>query len=167
MAKAAKKTTSKLGAVSRGQRDHSSSASPVNRDKAVVFLSYNSADRSLARQISERLSAAGYRISNGTDLVEPGANWLAVVGRALDRSDAIVFLLSRAALRSESTSLELGFVLGNKKFKDRVVPVLLDTDSTDVPWIVRHLPLVSLGRQSIADAGRIAQAVAKELDRRV
>jgi hypothetical protein len=165
MSKAAKKVGSKPDAFSRVYRGKPAPHLVPQKDN--IFLSYHSADRPLAKQVAEKLAAAGYRISNGEDVVEPGANWLAAVGRALDRSNAIVFFLSRAALRSESTTLELGFVLGSKKFKDRVVPVLVDTDPSDVPWIVRHLPFVSTGKSADADAGRIAQAVARELDQRV
>jgi hypothetical protein len=159
MSKTAKKTTT--------HRDRSSSLEALPANKAEVFLSYNYADRRIAEQIAQRLAAAGYRIANGEDVVEPGENWFKVAGNALDRSDAIVFFLSPAALRSRSTSLELEFALGAKRLKHRVIPVLIDTDLGDVPWIIRHLPFVSMEKHETEDVGRVAKAVIKALDQRV
>lgn len=79
-------------------------------------------------------------------------------------SDAVVFFLSPAALRSDSTTHELEYVLSTKKFKDRVVPVLLD-EHLEVSWIV--LPFVFMRKQPADDVGRAAKAVVKELEQRL
>lgn len=165
MSKSEKKPSRKASVFSSTYRG--SAVPHLSTNKGSVFLSYNSADRSLAKQVAERLSAAGYLISNGDDVVEPGANWLEAVGRALNRADAVVFFLSRTALRARSTSLELDFVLSTRKFKNRVVPVLIDTEPTEVPWIVRHLPFVSTGKRDETDADAVAKSVRKELDQRL
>jgi hypothetical protein len=123
-------------------------------------------DRELASRFAERLKEEGYAIANPVDGIEPGQNWLLVVGRALQNSDAVVLFLSAAALRSEATVRELEYVLSTKKFKDRVVPVLLAED-VSVPWIVRRLPFVSMRKEPPEDVGRAAKAVVKELEQRL
>jgi hypothetical protein len=139
---------------------------PVRRRAPKVFLSYNRLDHELAQRFADRLKAAGYAIANPADSIEPGQNWLLVVGKALESSDAVVLFLSAAALRSEATRLELDYVLSRKKFKDRVVPVLLSEDVA-VPWIVRRLPFVSMRKAPADDVLRAANAVVKELEQRL
>ena len=137
-------------------------ASPARR----VFLSYNWSDREVAQSFAEPLKSAGFEISNPADSIEPGQNWLLVLGQALRRSDAVVLFLSSAALRSEATIHELDYLLSAKKFKDRVVPVVLSSD-VQVPWIVRRLPVVEMRNEPSGDVARAAKAVVRELEHRL
>ncbi len=138
----------------------------AKRRSPTIFLSYNRLDREVAERFADLLKEAGYRIANPADSIEPGQNWLLVVGQALERSDAVVLFLSSAALRSDATTHELEYLLSTKKFKDRVVPVLVSED-VPVPWIVRRLPFVSIRKQPRDDVARAARAVVKELEQRL
>ncbi len=137
-------------------------SSPARR----IFLSYSWSDREVAQGFAETLKSAGFEISNPADSIEPGQNWLLVVGQALQKSDAVVLFLSSAALRSQATTHELEYLLSTKKFKDRVVPVLLSSD-VQVPWIIRRLPIVKMRNEPAADVARAAKAVVRELEHRL
>ena len=131
-----------------------------------VFLSYNSSDRDVATRFSEKLLTAGYQVANPAELVGPGENWLLVVGNALKNADAVVFLLSSSSVRSDTTTRELEYVLSTSRFKDRVIPVVLDANVA-LPWILRRLPLVTVGKTPADDIDRAAKAVVRTLDQRL
>jgi hypothetical protein len=91
----------------------------------------------------------------------PGDNWPLEIGKALDTSNAMVILISPAATRSSSVRQELDYALGSLKYKNRVIPVLVEA-TTDYPWILRHFQWIE---GDPADAGlKIAELLAAKED---
>jgi hypothetical protein len=74
-----------------------------------VYLSYDLSDREFVAQVRERLIAGGVDVWNPETKLQPGSNWLKETGRALERADAIVFILSRRALRSPYMQKEIDY----------------------------------------------------------
>jgi len=108
-----------------------------------VFLSYAVADRDVARELASRLSAAGLDVWDSDQQTVPGENVPLRIGKALANSDAMVLLLSPAALRSEWAQREWEYALVTPNFDGRLIPVLV-RPTRSIPWILRTLQPVRL-----------------------
>lgn len=98
------------------------------RARRRVFLSYAHQDAEFVRSIASFLSELGedfgYTVWTDEELAA-GSNWALEVGRALERSDAMVVLLSPAWSHSPWLRRELEYALTTKKLEGAVIPVLL------------------------------------------
>jgi len=119
-----------------------------------LFLSYNERDKAFAQALRVKLGDLGVRVWDPNELL-PGSNWLLETGRALERADGIVFLISSKAERSRWTQLEMEYALTNRRYKDRVVPVLLEKNVSG-PWVLRNVAVAA----SDKDASKVAKHVA-------
>ncbi len=128
-----------------------------------IFLSYTQSDRGWARKLSGDLEAAGFQVFDPVDELFPGDNWSLEIGKALDESQAMVVLISPAAVRSPWVQREIQYALGAEKYQDRLIPVEVEP-TTEFPWVLRHVKWI---RGNPQEAGRqiaeILQA-AGELD---
>lgn len=106
-----------------------------------VFISHAGADNAFARELVEELRAAKLKVwFDGTELA-PGDNIALEVGRALDESDAMVVLLSPAAMESQWVRSEIDYALAERRFKNRLIPVQVKP-SAKIPWVLRELSMV-------------------------
>jgi len=123
-----------------------------------VFLSYDSRDEKFAEELRQQLGKLGMNVWNPADELYPGDNWLLETGKALERADAVVFLLSPAYSRSKWTRFELQYVLTQKHLAFRVVPVVLGKQAR-VPWSMRAFSI----RPEKQDAAEVAKTIAERL----
>ena len=105
-----------------------------------VFLSYARADRVFASKLGRELGKAGHEIWTEREIL-PGDNWAKEIDSALRRADAIVAIVSPEALSSEFVSREWQFALGQEKFQNRLIPVVVKP-TEDMPWIFDRLQAV-------------------------
>lgn len=108
-----------------------------------VFISHARKDGSLARQLAERLTRAGFTVWNSEKEIAPGDNWAKKIGKALDDSELMVILLTPKAMESDWLRQDIEFALGAKKFEGRVFSVFVGLTlkaGKDVPWILLELP---------------------------
>lgn len=110
-----------------------------------VFVSYSSADRDFASKLSQELKDRGINAWMADEQVTPGGNWSLETGRALERSDAMVIVLSPDAVKSEQVSRDIDYALTASRLRHRVIPVLA-RPTQDVPWVLRKLQMVEVGR---------------------
>src|SRR5437879_4609634 len=108
-----------------------------------VFLSYSTADREVARQLSSRLAKAGFKVWDREDALFPGDNWPLRIGEALQDSNAMVVLISPKSMKSEEVRHEIDYALGSIRYKGRLIPVVLKP-TRDMPWILEKFPLIHL-----------------------
>jgi hypothetical protein len=108
-----------------------------------VFLSYSHKDQGIAKKISIQLSSLGIDAWTADDNILPGENWSLAVGKALQRSDAMVVLLSPDAVDSQSVRNDVSFALSSPKFEGRVVPVIV-RPTKDIPWFLETLKPISV-----------------------
>ena len=114
-------------------------------DRPVVFISHAVADRAAAGVVSSALSAAGFTPWSFNDAY-PGENVLLKAGRALDRAEAIVLLLSPAALDTVTNRFVLEFAITGDRFAGRLIPVLLEP-TPGLPWVLDQMdPIDGAGR---------------------
>ncbi len=109
-----------------------------------VFLSYADRDGELARQLAERLGAAGVSVWLDEREVEPGDNWADKLQTALKHADAMVVLLSPEAVRSRWVRREIDYALTTPRFEGRLVPVEV-RPTKDMPWVLRRLSMIAHG----------------------
>ncbi len=127
-----------------------------------VFLSYNSRDAQIAEQLLPRLVAQELDVWDPARDLYPGSNWLLEAGRALERADGLVFLISENSAESPSLRREVEYAVGNLRFKDRVVPIMLSHSVKNVPWILQKMSVIDAADH---DMDRVAKLVATALRR--
>jgi hypothetical protein len=103
--------------------------------KTRVFIAHTSQDAEWARQLRERLRAAGIDAwLDETDLAA-GTDWAEAVRDAMAESSHVVFLVGRGAAGSNWLAFELGMALAAKK---PIIPVLApDVAPDEVPGPLR------------------------------
>lgn len=108
-----------------------------------VFISYVNEDRDLARKLSRSLEDAGFEVWLDESHILPGDNWAEKVSQALNDSQAMVVLVSPAAMESKWVRHEIEFALGAKEYSGRLVPVFVGPRNSipeeRLPWILRRL----------------------------
>jgi TIR domain len=110
-----------------------------------VFLSYAKPERELARELATLLTKAEFDVCDPMQDLGPGDNWPLKIGEALEKSRAMVVLLSPDALKSDLVRHAIEFALGSTNYEHRLIPVVV-RPTEDIPWILRKLPLVRLGK---------------------
>ena len=103
-----------------------------------VFISYSDEDRRWANQIAARLKQAGLHVWDPESELAPGDNWPLEIGKALASAEAMIVLMSPAAADSRMLQEEVSYALGSKKFKNRLIPVIVKPTSK-MPWILKKL----------------------------
>jgi len=103
-----------------------------------VFISYALEDQEWARELMSRLSESGIEVWDPAAQVFPGDNWALKIGQALEKSNAMVVLLSPAAAKSEPVQRDVQYARGSKRFKNRLIPVMIKS-TTRFPWILKDL----------------------------
>ena len=130
------------------------------KTSGVVFISCAHADEGLARGLAQELRKAHFEPWLAPEAVDPGDNVAKQVGKALEASDAIVFLVSKSALRSRSVKNEWDFAISSPRHAGRVLPVLTPgTEIESVPWIMKHIQLFRAG----ADWKRATRSIVSAL----
>jgi len=122
-----------------------------------IFLSYNDRDEQFASELRAELGRLGVNVWNPSDELFPGSNWLLETGRALERADGIVMLLS-SNTRSRWSQFEMEYVLTQRRYERRVIPVLLKKTAR-IPWILRQFVI----NGTSGDAAKVAREIAQVL----
>jgi hypothetical protein len=114
-----------------------------------VFISYSDRDEALARKVTNGLKQAGFEVWYEGDEILPGENWADKIAKALRESDAMVVLLTHEALHSVRVRRDIEYALGAKKYKERLIPVMVGTSPDDFgtsyfPWVLWSSSMVTL-----------------------
>lgn len=95
----------------------------TEKDKRIVFISYNHKDKELANRISSELEKANFQIWDYEKKVTVGENWEDSIYRALSSADYFLYLISKNNIHSNFVSEELIQALKQHK---KILPVLID-----------------------------------------
>lgn len=98
-----------------------------------IFLSYASDDRDYAQSLYSYLVAAGFNVEDPLEKHFPGDNVGKQIGSALEKSDAMVVVVTPEAQKSPFVNSEIQFALGSSRYKNRLIPVLIE-GSIEAPW---------------------------------
>jgi len=98
----------------------------VRRTKPTeIFLSHAHADRKFLNRLVKVFRTHGVRYWYSTTHLTGAQQWHDEIGRALDRCDWFVVVLSPAATKSEWVKRELRYVLNEDRYRARIVPLLV------------------------------------------
>jgi len=122
-----------------------------------LFLSYDSRDSQFAEELLPRLLAQKLEVWDPARELYPGSNWLLEAGRAFERADAVIFLISEHSVDTPALRREVQYAISNHRFKDRVVPVILSRGMKNIPWILEKMTVIDAVDH---DMDRVAKLVA-------
>jgi len=112
-----------------------------------VFISHAAGDADLAERIADQLRDCGLEVWDESRIL-PGDNWGLKLAEALQTSDAMVVLLTKDSAHSPNVSHELGYALGSKEYRGRVIPVIAappkDPSEAEIPWVLRRFQMIRL-----------------------
>lgn len=124
-----------------------------------VFISHSHTDRESIRELVDELAREGHQVWYDEAELEPGDNFAAKVGKAIESAQAMIVVLSEESSKSPWVQREIDYALGSPKYKHRVVTVLADRKA-EVPWILRRFPVVEVRKGDFAEAGkRVAEGL--------
>lgn len=126
-----------------------------------VFLSYASQDERHARELRERLAAAGLEVWDSNERLFPGDNWALAIGKALEQAQAMVVLLSPDSVASQNVRREIEYALVSTKYQKRLIPLVV-RETREIPWILKKLPLMRLHDNIDEVAQRIVEILKPE-----
>jgi len=122
-----------------------------------LFLSYDSRDSQFAEELLPGLLAQKLEVWDPARELYPGSNWLLEAGRAFERADAVIFLISEHNVDTPALRREVQYAISNLRFKDRVVPVILSRGMKNIPWVLEKMRVIDATDH---DMDRVARLVA-------
>lgn len=125
-----------------------------------VFISYSHTDKKWADALRSGLTEEGFEVTVPGDDIEAGENWHLEIGKALDRANAMVVLLSPESVASRYIRAEIEYALGSPHFRDRLIPLLVKP-TDDVPWILRKQQFIRATKDVDETVHRVAEALHK------
>jgi len=129
-----------------------------------VYISHARADAKLADRIAAVLRDAGLQVWDDSQILA-GDNWAEKLAEGLAGSNAIVVLVTTDYANSANLGYEVGYALGNRDFKGRLIPVIVERPGEsmpiETPWVFSKLRTIHLKDPDTDDAGlqQIAQAL--------
>src|SRR5438477_6199237 len=90
-----------------------------------IFLSYASSEVSFARQLAQNLTEAGLNVWFDEMELPTGENWAKAIGKALDKSNAMVVLLSPDATKSAWINRDIEYAISTPRFRGRLFPLMV------------------------------------------
>src|ERR1700752_3348661 len=122
-----------------------------------VFLTYSLGDEREAAGIREELCRLGLDGWWDAEL-PPGTNWAREIGRALDRSDSMVVLVSPRAMASDLVARELDHAISHENFRDRIFPVIIEP-TLSLPGYFSFLQVFDVTRNRARELTNVAKAI--------
>jgi len=123
-----------------------------------VFLSYAKRDDKLAQALRTELEKGGFEVWDAAAKLTPGDNWALEQGKALEDAEAMVVLLSPAALASDHVQREIDYALGEPRFKGRLIPVVV-RPVKEIPWILETLQILRIDADPERGSRRVLEAL--------
>lgn len=113
-----------------------------------VFISYSQTDKALAHRVADVLRRDGLDVWMSDEQVFAGDNWAESHSRALREADAMVVLITPAALNNSNVLLDASYALGQENYRGRLIPVIAGPPEkviAEMPWSLRNLRAIQLG----------------------
>jgi hypothetical protein len=108
-----------------------------------VFLSHSHRDRPFVRKVAAALHAHGIPVWYCEHNILGADQWHDEIGRALERCDWIVVVMSPNSVRSKWVKRELLYALQEDRYEGRIVPLLRrQCDVLKLSWTLGGLQAV-------------------------
>jgi len=123
--------------------------------KVFISHSHSQTDEPLVRKVTAALQNAGLDVWDEHVEVFLGDNWAEKIAQALRESEAMVVLFTPNALDSKWVNHDIGYALGEYRFRNRLVTVLAGPaeklSEDKIPWILRRFKIIKLGENGKDD----------------
>jgi len=129
-----------------------------SRPRGSVFISHSHQDNELVRDLARRLRDAGLKPVADLSDIPAGAEWRKVVRERLREAEAMIILVTPAALSSAWMMAELGMAEG---FERLILPVVAGLKPRSLPAPLQSyqvIPFDEVDRAIEALAERLAPA---------
>ena len=108
-----------------------------------VFLSHSSKDRKMATRLAEALREHAVPVWYSETNLVGAQQWHDEIGKALERCEWFLIILSPPATRSEWVKRELLYALRTPRYKGRIVPIRHRAcDAARLSWTLEDLQAV-------------------------
>jgi hypothetical protein len=114
-------------------------AAQLAAPRAKVFISHNHQDKAFVRTLAADLIRHGVRPWVDEAEILPGESIVAKVSEALDTTEAVAIVLSRASVASEWVKREVNAALASMLSGRRIRLIPLVIDDCDVPTLLRDV----------------------------
>ncbi len=112
-----------------------------------VFLSHSHQDKVFARELHSAFRGRGINFWFAPYRIVGSQRWHDEIGRALQRCDWFLIVLTPSAVRSKWVKHELLFALNEERYEDRIVPVLRkDCRFKELSWTLGQIQFVDFRR---------------------
>ena len=150
------------------QRLHTSSngkdeIDPIdNSSEFLCFLSHNSRDKSVVREVAAILHAAGIECWLDEWEILPGDSIIKAISNGLQSATHLVFFMSQASIKSKWVEEELNASLYRtiSRQEQIIIPVILE--ECELPPLVASYANVALGKESRLIANELIRAIFRE-----
>ena len=137
----------------------------IPNQNSKIFVSYSRRDSSeFAKELVAGLELAGFEPFLDQQSISAGEDWQAQLGNLIAQSDAIVFVVSPDAIKSERCDWEVNKAIELAK---RIVPVIhKPVPDADIPEKLRRLQFIRFdeGRSLARQLTELAAALRQDLD---
>jgi hypothetical protein len=132
-----------------------------------VFLSHASQDYARAKKLSDFLIAKGIPIWFSPRHIRGARQWQNEIGTALARCGWFAVILTPDSVRSMWVKRELNYALMEKRYKDRIVPLLFKKcDVRALSWILPQYQFIDFTRDYPSACGKLLRLWGKSSRRR-
>lgn len=108
-----------------------------------VFLSHSSKNKKFVDELANVLTTHGVPIWLSSTNLMGAQQWHDEIGAALKRCDWFVIVISKQSVKSEWVKRELVHALNDRKYRNRIVPILLQECETDkLSWTLSQMQMV-------------------------
>lgn len=120
-----------------------------------VFLSHSDKDRPFATSLARVLRRHNIPVWYSRSNIIGAQQWHDEIGAALNRCNWFVLILSPNSVKSEWVKHELMFALNNRRYKSRIVPLLLKPCKyTKLSWTLSEFQVIDFTQKTQAAAFR-------------
>ena len=108
-----------------------------------VFISHSAQDRAFVVRLTRALQRHGVRYWYSAQHIKAAQEWHDAIGRALEECNWFVVVLTPAAVRSIWVKRELAFVLRQRRYNERIIPVLLKScEFQNLSWTLEEFEFI-------------------------
>lgn len=125
----------------------------------TIFISYSAEDKEIVRALSGHLGEVGAKVWLAEEQLMPGDSIADEISKAIDASDAVLFLISGSTSKNRWLSSEMATAIAHRK---RVIPLVLDKNA-EVPILLQDRFYLDLSHQP--DFGVVANKIMQSLSR--
>ncbi|BCK87392.1 hypothetical protein MIZ01_1170 [Sideroxyarcus emersonii] len=123
-----------------------------------VFISYSTKDSQIAQQIHTSLSLAGVKTFMAELSIDPGAKWSEEIIKNMRSSQWVLFLASKAAIKSPAVQQEVGAAIFSGK---TVIPVIWEISPEELPAWAKEQQAVDMRNGNIESLQPIFHKIAQ------